>query len=500
MENIYAVNYVLDAAGAKIPSEWLSPLFKQCLLTSGVSLNFLAHGLVIGYTSVLLPQLRETTDINEAMATWIASIFGISLIIGALLVTIFVNTYGRKPANIISAALMTAGWLIIGVSENAYSLLVGRFLQGLSMGLLSIVGNILIGECCSPKNRGALLTTISLAIILGVLLVHWLGTIVSWQRVALISGFVAFVDLIIIILSPESPSFYAMRGRYDDCRKAFHWLRGHSEEEELEKLIKINMARRSNETTNTNDGIIFKVKKKIAYLKNTMSKREVYKPVIIMMHMNSITQWAGAVTFSAYSKDILDVILGKDINFPAIIVSLDIQMVISSALAILVIKKLRRKLVLSVTISANVISYLSIALYVYLKTHGLLSFDHLFIGLVLVHIHMFTVVAGALPLPNIIAGEIFPLEHRGFCGLIGILFFSINETINIKSARYLFASIGVHGAYMMYAALEAYFLTVTWFLLPETKDRIVIDIEEEFRGEPLVTELKLMENKCEEEI
>ncbi|XP_063830946.1 facilitated trehalose transporter Tret1-like [Ostrinia nubilalis] len=470
-----------------MPAQWFTPLFKQCFLTSGVSLNFLAHGVVMGFSSVLLPQLRETTDIDEASATWIASIFGLSLIVGALLVTVVMNSYGRKPVNISSAAFMTVGWLIISASESAPSLLFARCLQGFSMGLLANMGNVLIGECCSPKNRGALLTTISLAIMFGVFLVHLLGTIVSWQRVALIAAFIAFVDLIIIILSPESPSFYAIKGKYDECRKAFHWLRGLSEEEELEKLIKMNMARTSNEANNANESISNKLKRNLDYLKDTLGKREVYIPVIIMMHMYGIAQWSGAVTFDTYAKDILDVVLGKDINFPAIIVSLDIQRLVSNALIILAIKKMRRKLVLSVTISANVISYVSIALYVYLKTYVLMGFDHLFIGLTLVHIHMFTVVVGAVPLPNIIAGEIFPLEHRGLCGLIGILFFSINETINIKSARYLFASIGVEGAYLLYAVLVAYCLTVAWILLPETKDRVLIDIEEEFRGEPLIT-------------
>ncbi|XP_063830325.1 facilitated trehalose transporter Tret1-like [Ostrinia nubilalis] len=480
-----------------MPLKWLSPLFTQCLLTSGVSLNLLTHGLVIGYTSVLLPQLRETTDIDEASATWIASIFGISLMIGALVVTFFMNKYGRKPAGIVSAALMTAGWLIIAVTESAYSLLLGRFLQGFAMGLMSITGNIFIGECCSPKNRGVLLTTMPLAIFLAVLVVHWLGTIMSWQRIALISAFVAFVDVIIIFISPESPSFYAMKGRYDECRKTFHWLRGHSEEEELEKLIKMNKARRSNEAITSNESVLDKVKKNLAFIKTIYRKREVYKPTIIMMHMNTMSAWAGGMTFVTNAKDIIDSIIGKDSSyFSAIIVSIDIQMVVSCMLTMFVIKRLRRKLVLLWAYSVNLTLYVIIALYVYLKTHGLLSFDHLFIGLTLLHLHMATIVVGGLALPNIISGEIFPLEYRGICGLIGVLFFSINETINIKSARYLFASIGVEGAYLLYAVLVAYCFTIVVILLPETKDRSVIDIEEEFRGKPLVTEMKLMESKC----
>ncbi|XP_063830948.1 facilitated trehalose transporter Tret1-like [Ostrinia nubilalis] len=249
----------------------------SCFLTSGVSLNFLTHGMVVGFSSVLLPQLRETTDIDEASATWIASIFGLSLIVGALLVSVLMNSYGRKPVNISSSAFMTVGCLIISASDSAPSLLFARCLQGFSMGLLANMGNVLIGECCSPKNRAALLTTISFAIMFGVFLVHCSGTIVSWQRVALIAAFIAVADFI----SPESPSFYAIKGKYDDCRKAFHWLRGLSDEEELEKLIKINMTRRSIEAISSHETLLDKVKKNITYIKTTFRKREVYKPILL---------------------------------------------------------------------------------------------------------------------------------------------------------------------------------------------------------------------------
>ncbi|KAL0852674.1 hypothetical protein ABMA27_012513 [Loxostege sticticalis] len=469
------------------------PLFKQCVLTSGVSINFMTHGMVMGFSSVLLPQLRATTDVDESTATWIASIFGVSLILGTLSVPLIMSTYGRKPANIVSATLMTVGWLIISASERASTLLLARFLQGFSMGFLADMGNIFIGECCSPKNRGAFLTTISVSLMLGTFLVHSLGTVISsWQTIALISACISFLDLIIIVLSPESPSFYAMKGKYDECRKAFRWLRGQFEEDELEKLIKINMTKESNITSESDENFINKLQKKFVYLKTTLKKKEVYKPIVIMLHLYVLGQWCIAVTFDTYAKDILDIILGTDINFGIVIVSLDLQRLVSNFLAILAIKMIRRKLVLVVTMSTNVICYFSIALYVYLKTHDILSYDHPFIGLVLLHIHLFTTAVGAVPLINIIAGEIYPLQHRGLCGMIGILFFSINETINMKSARYLFASIGLHGAYTIYGLLVAYSVIVVWILLPETKDRVLLDIEEEFRGSPLIVESKLI--------
>lgn len=50
----------------------------------------------------------------------------------------------------------------------------------------------------------------------------------------------------------------------------------------------------------------------------------------------------------------------------------------------------------------------------------------------------------------------------------------------------MFRSMGLGGVYAVYGTLIAMALVACWFLLPETKGRTLQEIEEHFRGKPLV--------------
>ncbi|XP_072946139.1 facilitated trehalose transporter Tret1-like [Epargyreus clarus] len=217
-----------------------SPFTKQCFVTLGVILNTMEQAVINGFSSVLVPQLRESKyiELDEEAESWIASIQSLSLLIGALIVPSIMGIYGRKVANCLSAAILCLSWFGMTVCTDFYSLLFIKLIQGLCAGMIAIFASVTVGEYTSPKYRGAFLATISCSYSIGMLLVHGLGTVLSWQNVARVFGAITFLDCVIILYSPETPSFLVAKGRFDECRKVFHWLRYKDEEAEVEKLIK----------------------------------------------------------------------------------------------------------------------------------------------------------------------------------------------------------------------------------------------------------------------
>ncbi|CAG9796044.1 unnamed protein product [Diatraea saccharalis] len=473
-------------------STWITPFKKQCFVTSGVCLNVGGHGLVIGFAAILLPQLRQPgslISIDDSSGSWIASILGFALVAGNFIAPTIMAKYGRRTANMVSITPMIVGWICVLTANSVSTLLVARFLQGVSMGMSATIGPVLIGEYTSPKNRGAFLTVISLTIATGVLIVHTLGSYLSWQWTAMICCFIAFVDLIIVIYSPESPSWLADQGRYIESKEVFRWLRGNDEEVELREMIEAStILNESKIEANVSQSFTKKVNMNIAYFNSTIRKKEFYKPIFIMIHIYTLGQWAGANIISSYTKDIFENIIGTDTNIAAMIIALDTQRIISNSVAVYVIKKIRRRTMLFSTVGINIFAFLTIGAYVYCKTHGMLPFDHPLIGTLLIHIHMFSIATGTVPLPFIIAGELFPLEYRSLAGGISVLFLSSNLFITIKTLPVLLKTIGLSGAYLLYAIVVGYCLIVAGIFLPETKDRTLQDIEDEFRGRPLSPE------------
>ncbi|XP_014354645.2 facilitated trehalose transporter Tret1-like [Papilio machaon] len=467
---------------------WCSFPFKktclQCFAILGVSLGMTSTSQVMSFSSVLLPQLRSAQDVDDETASWIASITGISFFFGLMMTPTLMGRYGRRTITLLTSGILTATWCSLLLTTNVTVILLVRFIQGFCLGFAAIIVPVLIGEYSSPKYRGAFLTTMSLAISLGVLCNHTVGAFYSWQTAALVCCLTALVNTIVAILSPESPSYLASCGKYEDCRRAFRWLRYPEEEEELEKMIRTHMVELEGKVSKT---FIANLQHKIVNFFVIWKKKEFYKPIIIIFHLHIINEWSGATTFDAYTSDIFHRLVGQDIDVSLMIISTDILRTVSSFCTVLLIRKFLRRLMLLITISSNILSYITIIIYSYAKTHQLIK-DYKWIGVFLIHIHVFTFSVGNLCVPNILAGEIFAFEYRGMSNMLAQMFFCLNYIASTKTALHMLKNFNLHGMFGLYVSMVAYGLLVTWFILPETKDKTLQDIEDEFHGRPRETQ------------
>ncbi|VVC89481.1 unnamed protein product [Leptidea sinapis] len=435
----------------------------RCFVTLGVSLNVGAHAAILGF----------------------------ALVAGNFIVPTIMAKYGRRTANIVSIVTMIVGWFCIVTATNITALLVARFLQGSAMGMTASLGPVLIGEYTSPQNRGAFLATISLSVSIGVLFVHTLGSCLHWQVAGLVCACLMFFDLLIVLYSPETPSWLSDQGRYEESEKVFRWLRGDNdnEDEELKRMIESSMiTKESRAAVNISESFSKRLRNNLVYFTTTIQKKEFYKPIFIMVHIYTLSQWGGANILAAYTIDVFSNVIGNKFDIYLMVITLGTQRIISNAMAVYIIKKVKRRTMLLATVGINITACLTLAAYTYLKAHNMLPFDLPIIGVLLIHIHMFTIATGTVPLPFIIAGEVFPLEYRSLAGSISIFFLSANFFINVKTFPYFLQTISIYGAYLVYTAIVGYCLLIAYFFLPETKDRTLQEIEDEFRGRPLSPE------------
>ncbi|KAM3959876.1 facilitated trehalose transporter Tret1-like [Aphomia sociella] len=465
---------------------WITPFVIQCFVTAGVSLNMSGMGLVMGFTAVLIPQLKEkssTLQIDDASGSWIAAVPGFAIIVGNFIVPSTMSRFGRKKANIISVTIGIIGWICVVLSNTVNIMIAARFFQGVAIGMITTLGPVLIGEYTSPRNRGAFLMMISISISSGVFLIHTAGIYTDWKTSSYICICISVLTMIIVILSPESPSWLAEQGRYEECRKVFRYLRGYKEEDELEKLIAANEVadvRKEEAVSHVTFGE--KMINSFKYLKGTVTQRVFYLPVFIMLHVFTMAQWSGINLMTSYLIELIEYVVGTNADVAMIVISVDIQRILSNIVGLVMVKKIRRKLLIFNTVGINIGTLLLIAGYVFAKQNDLLPYDHPYIGILLIHLQMFAIAIGALPMAYVLAGEVFPLQYKGLCGGISTFCMSMNLFTNMKTIVILFNTIGFPATYLLYSFVVAYCLTIVGIFLPETKDRTLIDIEEEFRG------------------
>ncbi|XP_050678177.1 facilitated trehalose transporter Tret1-like isoform X2 [Leptidea sinapis] len=433
-----------------------SPLVKQCFVTAAICSNIIGHGCSFGYPAILLPKLLANDSvipITKSEASWIAGTLSLTMLMAYFITTPLMDSLGRRYTHIILTIPAIAGWLVIVMATTVSEIIIGRILNGISIGMLFTLRSALIGEYTSPQYRGGLLTTASLSQAFGIFFVHLLGSFTSWQRTALICVFFHFISLLMIIYSPESPSWFLAKGRYDECRDVFKWLRGNKEDNELEHMIQAQT-----ELKKLNNEI---PKYSIRTCIETLKKNEFYKPIVLMSHCNIILQFSGGTTMAAYATVILSHILGEGANVSFWMVFLDTQRIIFNTVAVFVLNKFKRRTMMFLTIGVCIFSHIAIATYVLSTTLGWMS-TSIWLPALLINIQFITVAVGTVPLPIIVTGEVFPLKYKDL-------------TYNL----------GFYGTYYLYALIMSFNLIMVWFLLPETKGKTLQEIEDEFRGQKL---------------
>lgn len=131
--------------------------------------------------SVLLrgeTELELSTDLflTEEEASWLGSLLLLGACIGAL-VSSWVISLGRRRAVLASALPRLIGWIMISAASDVYMMYGGRFLTGVSLGIVTSAAPVYISEIAHSSMRGALSCVVQLGVNMGIFTIALLGNI-----------------------------------------------------------------------------------------------------------------------------------------------------------------------------------------------------------------------------------------------------------------------------------------------------------------------------------
>ena len=128
--------------------------------------SFFAYYDITNY-SYISPILKTTWSIGDAEIAYGASMTIFGYVIGAICITVFSDSYGRKPALILSILLLGAGSALAAASQDMTQMALFRLLTGIGIGAEIAIVATYIGEM-SPKSKRGKYTSM-------VILIGWLG-------------------------------------------------------------------------------------------------------------------------------------------------------------------------------------------------------------------------------------------------------------------------------------------------------------------------------------
>ncbi len=438
-----------------------------CILAALAGLMF---GLDIGVISGAIQFIQADFHISDRTIEWIVSGMMIGAAIGALGAGWLSSTLGRKRSLILGAILFVIGSLLCSAAWSPASLLAARVVLGLAIGIASFTAPLYLAEVASQRSRGAMISTYQLMITIGILVAFLSDTAFSysgnWRWMLGVIAIPGALFLVGVLTLPDSPRWLLMRGHRHKATQVLTRLRGdaevvHNEIADIEEQLR---------TPRYGWSLFF-------------GNRNFRRSVGLGMLLQLVQQFTGMNVVMYYAPRIFEGMgyaTTQQMWFTALVGLIN---VLATFIAIGLIDRWGRKPILytGFAVMAIGLGVVGSMMHLGIDTRG----EQLFtVVMLLVFIVGFAMSAG--PLIWTLCSEIQPLKGRDFgigcstvtnwvCnGIVGLTFLS------------LLNGIGDAGTFWLYAGLNALFLLVTLFLVPETKGVSLESIERKLMaGVPL---------------
>jgi hypothetical protein len=201
-------------------------------------------GVISGATPSIARAFELTIEETEVvvsctvLAAFVASLFGGSL-----------NTnFGRRFTILVASAIFTIGATIMGCAWSYSSLVAGRIILGIAIGLASLTTPIYIAEVATPSMRGTLVTINGLLVCFGQFTAGMVDGIFDqidpdsgWRYMLGLAGLPSAIMFVGFLFLPESPRWLVMVGREEEAFSVLESVRETKRESthELQEIIEV---------------------------------------------------------------------------------------------------------------------------------------------------------------------------------------------------------------------------------------------------------------------
>ena len=327
-----------------------------------------------------------------------------------------------------------------------------------------------------------MLATITLAISFGILLCHLIGTFYHWRSIALISAFI-FPIIIFVTLNfiPESPLWLMTQNRVMEAENAFRWLREQASnrlstdaQNELDELVKSHERQRKEE-----NGQESSRQNALSLLKNNLLKPEFYKPLWIVLISFFVMQFSGVNSVTFYTINLMKNITADGNEYSSMII-IDIVRVVSSFCGCVLVKICYRRTLLMVSGIGSSICLFLVSTCMYLTKINATQIGLSWISTIFLIGYICFVSCGMFPLPWVFQAELLQQATRGFSSGLLTCFNFICFFIVVKTFLQMSLAIYTYGVFIVYAFVVLVGTIILYLILPETKNRTLQQIEQDF--------------------
>ncbi|XP_039746220.1 monosaccharide-sensing protein 2-like [Pararge aegeria] len=456
------------------------PMLRQLFVVTSTLLASIAAGGMKGMPSVLMEEFKRNDSLiqlNLDTESWIASVHGFAGI-ASIFIPNLMQCWGRRFGFRCSCLSVLIGWIVLCFANSSITIIVAEVFQGAGVKSLLVVCMVTISEMVDPKIRNHSIVSYGMIQTFVVLFVHTAGNFIHWKTISLIMCVPLIFAIIFSFIWPESPAWLAYKGRFEESKKSFIWLRGKNKESllELNALFKAQreflQSQTSSQTSKRGKSLMRPIWQKI-------SGQDFYIPILHMFVLISSYYWSGNLFIVVYAIHVVHKVIENSKSAFIAMILMDVAFVVGNVSCPILLKYFGNKTILLTGGAFSILFLLCSSTVLYLQEIDIVANDSL---LCLYSLVGFMVCSSAafFIVPFGVATEIIPLRHRGVAGSLYIVFISVSYTTTLKIAPYVINIVGTHGIFLLYAFILSFCLTWIWKYIPETKNKTLQNIEEHF--------------------
>jgi SP family arabinose:H+ symporter-like MFS transporter len=180
-------------------------------------------GVLFGFDIAIItgagPFLTEHFNLSDLSLGWAFSslLFGCAL--GSVVAGRLTDFYGRKKILLIVAVLFAITSVGTGAAPSFNLFILARFVAGLAVGGASILSPMYVAEVSPPSLRGRMGTLYQMSIVTGILISYAINYLLrgigpaNWRWMFITGVIPSVLFFAMLLLVPESPRFLIMAGK-----------------------------------------------------------------------------------------------------------------------------------------------------------------------------------------------------------------------------------------------------------------------------------------------
>ncbi|MGY0642696.1 MAG: sugar porter family MFS transporter [Paraglaciecola chathamensis] len=445
----------------------------SCVATIGGFLFGFDSGVING----TVDGLQSAFNSDNAGTGFNVSSMLLGCAVGAFSAGRLADRFGRRPLLITAAIFFIISAWGSGISTSSMEFVVYRILGGLAVGAASVMAPAYISEIAPARFRGTLSSVQQVAIIFGLFSAFvsnyfladfagastaefWMGY-QAWRWMFWIELIPATLFLVALMFIPESPRYLVISNNTEKAKRVLNALYGDAQGQN--KLTEIEASRETDESKPKLTDLIDNVSGKVRPIMWVGIGLAVFQQLVginVVFYYGAVL-WQAA-GFSESDALMINVISGA-VSIAAVFVTMSL------------IDKVGRKPFLLIG-SIGMTLTLGTMVYVFansgLDSNGNLSLgDQGVVALVAANAYVFFFNLSWGPVMWVMLGEMFPNQIRGSgLAVAGFAQWGANFIVTFTFPVFL-ASIGLAGAYSIYALGALISIVFVYKLVEETKGK-----------------------------